>query len=144
MIPGRVDNDLMLRERVAGQSPDRNIFKMNLWRMLLVLLLIVAVPSYGLGTVRLHDNYPAAHMAGAEKASMSDSCCGDMGGGDQKSNHACSTLCSTSGDCRGLNVLPPATGTEPGVTSHVPIFALASVRIAAFDPSAVWRPPCTL
>ena len=135
----------MLRGPVAGQSPDRNIFKMNLWRMALVLLLIVAVPSYGLGAVRMHDNCPArAHMAGAEKASMSDSCCDDMGDSDQKSNDACSKLCGISGDCRGVNLLPPATGTGPGVTSHVPMFALAPVRIAAFDPSAVWRPPCTL
>lgn len=115
---------------------------MHRWRLLLVLLLSVAVPSYGLGAVRMHDNCPAlAQVAGAEKASMSDSCCDDMGGSDQKSNDTCSKLCSISGDCRGMNLLQPSTSTEPGVTFHVLMLASASFLIATFDPSAVWRPP---
>ena len=45
-----------------------SIFKMDVWRVVLVLLLSVAVPSYGLGAVGRHDNCPVwAHAAGAGK-----------------------------------------------------------------------------
>lgn len=129
--------------------PERNnnesIFKMHVWRLVLVLLLSVAVPSYGLGAVGRHDGCPAqAHVAGAEKTATASSCCDDMGGHEHNSNDACAKLCSLGGDCRNVNLLQTSITPELRLTSHVRLRTETPVHIAAFDPSGVWRPPRSL
>jgi len=129
--------------------PERNnnesIFKMHVWRLVLVLLLSVAVPSYGLGAVGRHDNCPVwVHVAGAEKTAMGSPCCDDMGGHEHNSNDACAKLCSVGGDCGGASLLQASIDAKPGMTSHARMSLGASVRIAAVDPSGVWRPPRSL
>ena len=118
---------------------------MHVWRLVLVLLLSVAVPSYGLGAVGKHDNCPAqAHVAGAEKTAMGSPCCDDMGGHEHNSSDACAKLCGLGGDCPNANLLQTSIAPEPRVTSYVGLHARTPVHIAAFDPSGVWRPPRSL
>lgn len=119
---------------------------MPVWRLVLILLLSIAIPSYGAGTVGMHDHCPTpARVAGVEKASTGGVCCDDMGGHDhQQSSDACAKVCGASGDCRSLNLLQPFTVSSPGGAFRALLFPGAPVRLARFDPSAVWRPPCTL
>ena len=118
---------------------------MHVWRLVLVLLLSVAVPSYGLGAVGRHDNCPVwVHVAGAEKTAMGSPCCDDMGGHEHNSNDACAKLCGLGGDCPNANLLQTSIAPEPRVTSYVGLHARTPVHIAAFDPSGVWRPPRSL
>lgn len=118
---------------------------MHVWRLVLVALLSIAVPSYGLGSVGRFDDCPArAHLTGAENSAASDSCCDDMGSHEHESNDACQKLCSIGGDCRSANLLQTSIDPKPRVTSHARMSLGASVRIAAFDPSGVWRPPRSL
>ena len=129
--------------------PERNnnesIFKMHVWRLVLVLLLSVAVPSYGLVAVGRHDDCPAqARVAGAEKTATGSPCCDDMGGHEHNSNDACAKLCGLVGDCSNANLLHTSITPELRLTSHVRLRAETPVHIAAFDPSGVWRPPRSL
>ena len=118
---------------------------MHVWRLVLVLLLSVAVPSYGLGAVGRHDNCPVwAHAAGAEKTAVGSPCCDDMGGHEHNSSDACAKLCGLGGDCPNANLLQTSIAPEPRVTSYVGLHARTPVHIAAFDPSGVWRPPRSL
>ena len=130
----------------AKMPPERNndesIFKMHVWRLVLVLLLSVAVPAYGLGAVGRHDGCPVqAHVAGAEKTATASSCCDDMGGHEHNSNDACAKLCSLGGDCRNANLLQTSIDHEPSVTLHASVSPGAFVHISSFDPSGAWRPP---
>ena len=118
---------------------------MHVWRLILVLLLSVAVPSYGLGAVGRHDNCSAqAHVAGAEKTAMGSPCCDDMGGHEHNSNDACAKLCGLGGDCRNANLLQTCIAPELRLTSLVRLLTGTPVHIVAFDPSGVWRPPRSL
>ena len=118
---------------------------MRVWHLVLVLLLSVAVPSYGLGSVGRHHDCPAqAHVASGEKTATGSPCCDDMGGHEHNLNDACAKLCSLGGDCRNTNLLQKSVTPEPRVTSRVRLLPGAPVRIAAFDPSGVWRPPRSL
>lgn len=118
---------------------------MNLWRLVFVVLLSIAIPSYGLAAMARHDDCPA-HAQGAktEKVTMSKPCCDDMGGKGEKSNDACWKPCGNGGDCRTVNLVQSSTAAQSGVKSHVTPFSRGSVRIASFEPSAVWRPPRSL
>jgi len=115
---------------------------MHVWRLVLALLLSVAIPVYGMGSVGVHDDCPAKmHAVGAEAATMAGSCCDSMDGHGNGANDACSKLCSVSGDCRSASLVQASANRESSVTFHLRLYPRAIAHITALDPSGVWRPP---
>lgn len=118
---------------------------MPFWRLILVLLLSIAVPSYGFGFVGRADACPEpARVVGAEVSATMDSCCDAMGGQGHDSDDACKRMCSIGGDCRSATLLQPAIDPTPAAVSQGPLNSWATAQFVAADPSGVWRPPRSL
>jgi hypothetical protein len=114
---------------------------MRIWHLLLILLLSVAVPTYGLAAGVVLETCPAHADMSMEAPGVSSPCCDHSGGSGKLPDDACATHCSVASGCGGVQFVQPAAVPMPAMTAGEEHWAGTSSPIAAPDPFGVWRPP---
>jgi hypothetical protein len=114
---------------------------MRIWHLLLILLLSIAVPTYGLAATVVPEACPAHADMSMEEAGASSPCCDHSGGSGQLPGDACATHCSVASGCGGVQFMQPSAVPMPAMTADAQQRTGVSPLIAAPDPFGVWRPP---
>lgn len=114
---------------------------MRLWSLILIVLLSIAVPTYGFGAMAAMDACPAHAGVDMDMADASSPCCDDAGASGRLPDDACATHCSLSGGCGAILFVQASSASIRVLTAAVPLQSGNSPNLPAPDSFGVWRPP---
>lgn len=138
------DRRSITAERVeARDTSDVSTVAMRLAHLILIAMLCIAIPSYGLAAVAAR----GACLSGGEMETpaapaQADACCADMNADNETSSSMCAGgVCGSASSCYTVYLFKPSTDVGLYVRPAPRQDPSPALRIGTSDPSGFWRPP---